>query len=82
MSTPHGCAATFFKILKSILLSHLGLQSVTYRVETPCSLDIYIYKMAMNGILVLACENLTTFLIPKDPDPNLNLNPCSMYLII
>ena len=39
MSTPHECAATFFKILKSILVSHLGLQSVTYRVETPCTLD-------------------------------------------
>ena len=36
MSTPHECAATFFKILKSILVSHLELQSVTYRVETPC----------------------------------------------
>jgi hypothetical protein len=30
--------------------------------------------MASFGILILACENLITFLIPKDPAPNLNLN--------
>ena len=39
MSKPTECAATFFKTFKtwrSILVSHLGLQSVSYRVETPC----------------------------------------------
>jgi hypothetical protein len=39
MSRPPECAATFFKTWRSILLGHLGLQSVTYRVETPCSIS-------------------------------------------
>ena len=37
MSKPPECAATFFKISRSILVGHLGLQSVTYRVDTPCT---------------------------------------------
>jgi hypothetical protein len=37
MSRPPECAATFFQTWSSILVVHLGLQSVTYRVETPCS---------------------------------------------
>jgi hypothetical protein len=36
MSRPPECAATFFKTWMSILVGHLGLQSVTYRVDTPC----------------------------------------------
>ena len=37
MSKPPECAATFFKKLGSIYAGHLGLQSVTYRVDTPCT---------------------------------------------
>ena len=36
ISRPSEYAATFFKTLSSILVGHLGLQSVTYRVDTPC----------------------------------------------
>ena len=36
MSKPPECAATFLKFFRSIYVGHLGLQSVTYRVETPC----------------------------------------------
>jgi hypothetical protein len=36
MSKPPECAATFLKSFRSIYVGHLGLQSVTYRVETPC----------------------------------------------
>ena len=36
MSKPPECATTFFKNLRSILVGHFGLQSVSYRVETPC----------------------------------------------
>jgi hypothetical protein len=36
MSKPPECAATFLKNFRSIYVSHLGLQSVTYRVDTPC----------------------------------------------
>jgi hypothetical protein len=36
MSKPPECTATFFKKLRSIYVGHLGLQSVTYRVDTPC----------------------------------------------
>jgi hypothetical protein len=37
MSKPPECAATFLKNFRSIYVGHLGLQSVTYRVETPCT---------------------------------------------
>jgi hypothetical protein len=37
MSKPPQHAANFFKNLRSILVSHLGLWSVTYRVDTPCT---------------------------------------------
>ena len=37
MSKPPECAATFLNFFRSIYVSHLGLQSVTYRVDTPCS---------------------------------------------
>ena len=30
-------ATTFFKNLRSILVGHFGLQSVSYQVETPCN---------------------------------------------
>ena len=36
MSKPPECAATFFLKIRSIYVGHLGLQSVTYRVDTPC----------------------------------------------
>ena len=36
MFKPPKCATTFFKNLRSILVGHFGLQSVSYRVETPC----------------------------------------------
>ena len=36
MSKPPEFATTFFKNLRSILVGHFGLQSVSYRVETPC----------------------------------------------
>ena len=46
MSRPPECAATLFKTWRSILVGHLGLQSVTYRVDTPCTdYSIYISKM-------------------------------------
>ena len=38
MSKPPEFATTFFKNLRSILVGHFGLQSVSYRFETPCSL--------------------------------------------
>ena len=36
MSQPPKCAATFFWTWKSILVGHLGFQSMSYRVWTPC----------------------------------------------
>ncbi len=41
MSKPPECAATFLKKFRSIYVGHLGLQSVTYRVDTPYSKDSY-----------------------------------------
>ena len=41
MSKPPEHAANFLKNLRSIYVGHLGLQSVTYRVETPCTTYIY-----------------------------------------
>ena len=38
MSKPPKFTTTFFKNLRSILVGHFGLQSVSYRVETPCIL--------------------------------------------
>ena len=40
MSRSPECTATFFKTWRSILVGHLRLQSVTYRVDTPCMLII------------------------------------------
>ena len=40
MSKPRECATTFFKNLRSILVGHFGLQSVSYRVETPCRIHV------------------------------------------
>ena len=40
MSKPPECAATFLKNFRSIYVGHLGLQSVTYRVDTPCILNV------------------------------------------
>ena len=37
MSPSPKCATTFFWTWKSFLVGHLGLQSMSYRVETPCS---------------------------------------------
>ena len=37
MSKPPECATTFFLNLRSILVGHFGLQSVSYRIETPCT---------------------------------------------
>ena len=37
MSTSPEGAATFFKTWKSTFVGHLGLQSMSYRVGTPCS---------------------------------------------
>ena len=36
MSPSPECAASFFWTWKSFLVGHLGLQSMSYRVETPC----------------------------------------------
>ena len=36
MSNPPECATIFFLDLRSILVVHFGLQSVSYQVETPC----------------------------------------------
>ena len=36
MSTSPEGAATFFKTWKSTFVGHLGLQSMSYRVGTPC----------------------------------------------
>ena len=43
MSKPPECAATFFKTWRLILVSHLGLQSVSLWVETPCIEYKFIY---------------------------------------
>ena len=42
MSKPPECATTFFKNLRSILVGHFGLQSVTYPIETPCTYEVKI----------------------------------------
>ena len=39
MSPSPECAATFFWTWKSTLVGHLGLQSMSNRVETPCRID-------------------------------------------
>jgi hypothetical protein len=44
MSRPPECAATFFKTWRSILVGHLGLQSVTYRVDTPCNTLYFVFS--------------------------------------
>ena len=36
MSKPLECAATVLKNFRLIFVGHLGLQSVSYRVDTPC----------------------------------------------
>ena len=36
MSKSRECAATFSKKLKSIFVGHMGFQSVSNRVDTPC----------------------------------------------
>ena len=41
MSKPPACATTYFKNLRSILVGHFGLQSVSYQVETPCIRTTY-----------------------------------------
>jgi hypothetical protein len=47
MSKPPEHAANFLKNLRSIYVGHLGLQSVTYRVETPCNMSNWlVYKLA------------------------------------
>ena len=38
MSTSPEGAAIFFKTWKSTFVGHLGLQSMSYRVGTPCTL--------------------------------------------
>jgi hypothetical protein len=50
MSRPPECAATFFKTWRSILVGHLGLQSVTYRVETPCTKNLKIERQKLNTL--------------------------------
>ena len=41
MSPSPECAATFFWTWKSTLVGHLGLQSMSYRVGTPCTIQNY-----------------------------------------
>ena len=48
MSRPPECAATFFKTWRSILVGHLGLQSVTYRVDKPCIIETLEYICPAN----------------------------------
>ena len=40
MSTSPKGAATFFKTWKSTFVGHLGLQSMSYRVGTPCIAEL------------------------------------------
>ena len=40
MSPSPKCAATFFWFWKSFSVGHLGLQSMSYQVETPCKIKI------------------------------------------
>ena len=40
MSPPSECAASFVWTWKSCLVGHLGLQSMSYQVETPCKIEI------------------------------------------
>ena len=41
MSTSPECVSTFFWTWKSTLVSHLGLQSMSNRVETPCRIFLH-----------------------------------------
>ena len=46
MSKPLECAATVLKNFRLIFVGHLGLQSVSYRVDTPCNTCIYLMAQA------------------------------------
>jgi hypothetical protein len=37
---PPECASTFFKKFESVYVGHLGLQSITYRVDTPACIYV------------------------------------------
>ena len=47
MSPSPGCAATFFLTWKSTLVGHLVLQSMSYRVETPCRTQLIDYAIPL-----------------------------------
>ena len=53
MSRSPECAATFFKTWRSTLVGHLGLQSVTYRVDTPCKVNNNQFDLAKLVNLVI-----------------------------
>ena len=57
MSKPPECATTFFKNLRSILVGHFGLQSLSYRVKTPWRFP---FTDCQNGIQFKSKKRLQT----------------------
>ena len=53
MFKPPECATTFFNNLRSILVGHFGLQSVSYRVETPCNMPGFFVSPFILSVLKL-----------------------------
>ena len=74
MSKPPECAATFFKNFRSILVGHLGLQSVTYRVDTPCNMNFI--PIALKIVLVEFV--LVETVLVGDPTVEENAQPRKM----
>ena len=54
MSKPLECATTLFLNLRSILVGHFGLQSVSYRVETPCMYQDLVHRKCCPPPLIQA----------------------------
>ena len=67
MSKPPECATTFFKNLRSILVGHFGLQSVSYRVETPCIHTELKKKYPEIQLEQILCKFMRSFLEEMKP---------------
>ena len=65
MSQPFKWAATVFWTWKSFLVGHLGPQSMSYRVETPCRNFFYIHKNNLMQEIIFTCK--PTYLSTKKP---------------
>ena len=76
MSTSSEGDATFFKTLKSTSVGHLALQSMSYRVGTPC-ISMYNYTSCNNTWTCLMFFVLNRFLDIRRTNV---LDPCSNWL--